>query len=105
MTGAHWDKEIGAVTEVLYRQKVEKSPMLVFDDIPGYARGYRCLYGMFGSPLRLAARLPLRGDQLVEPADLPLNRFEAVPVQLERVTVQAFPGPRHRCPDAVQAVQ
>jgi 4-hydroxy-3-polyprenylbenzoate decarboxylase len=24
VTDAHWDKEIGAVTEVLYRQKVEK---------------------------------------------------------------------------------
>ena len=24
---AHWDRELGAVTEVLYRQKVEKAPM------------------------------------------------------------------------------
>jgi UbiD family decarboxylase len=55
--GAHWDKEIGAVTEVLYRQKVEKSPMLLFDAIPGYAKGYRCTYGMFGSPFRLATVL------------------------------------------------
>lgn len=54
VSGAHWDKEMGAVTEVLYRQKVEKSPMLVFDGIPGYPEQYRCLYGMFGSPLRLA---------------------------------------------------
>lgn len=51
---AHWDKELGAVTEVLYRQKVEKSPMLIFDEIPGYPKGYRCAYGMFGSPFRLA---------------------------------------------------
>jgi len=51
---AHWDRELGAVTEVLYRQKVEKAPMLLFDEIPGYPRGYRCAYGMFGSPLRLA---------------------------------------------------
>lgn len=55
--GAHWDKEIGAVTEVLYRQKVEKSPFLVFDEIPGYPKGYRCAYGMFGSPFRLATVL------------------------------------------------
>ncbi len=54
---AHWDKEIGAVTEVLYRQKVEKAPMLLFDDIPGYPKGYRCAYGMFGSPYRLATVL------------------------------------------------
>jgi 4-hydroxy-3-polyprenylbenzoate decarboxylase len=51
---AHWNRELGAVTEVLYRQKVEKSPMLLFDDIPDYEQGYRCAYGMFGSPYRLA---------------------------------------------------
>ncbi len=54
VAGAHWNKELGAVTEVLYRQKVEKSPMLLFDDIPDYPKGRRCAYGMFGSPLRLA---------------------------------------------------
>jgi 4-hydroxy-3-polyprenylbenzoate decarboxylase len=54
VTGAHWDKEIGAIAEVLYREKVEKSPMLVYDEVPGYAKGMRCLYGMLGSPLRLA---------------------------------------------------
>ncbi len=54
---AHWDRELGAVAEVLYRQKVEKSPMLVFDEIPDYPKNYRCLYGMFGSPFRLALAL------------------------------------------------
>jgi len=54
VSGAHWDKEIGAIAEVLYREKVEKSPMLVYDDVPGYPKGMRCLYGMLGSPLRLA---------------------------------------------------
>ncbi len=28
--------------------------MLLFDDIPGYPQGYRCAYGMFGSPYRLS---------------------------------------------------
>jgi len=51
---AHWDRELGAVTEVLYRQKVEKSPMLLFDRIPDYPKGFRCAYGMFGSPYRLS---------------------------------------------------
>jgi UbiD family decarboxylase len=51
---AHWDKEMGAVTEVLYRQKVDKSPMLLFEDIPDYPHGYRTTYGMFGSAYRLA---------------------------------------------------
>ena len=54
--GAHWDKELGAVTEVLYRQKVEKSPMLMFDDIPGYAPGYRCTTACSARPT-VGARL------------------------------------------------
>ena len=57
VAGAHWDREIGAVTEVLYREKVDKSPMLLFDEVPGYAKGMRCVYGMLASPLRLALGL------------------------------------------------
>ena len=57
VAGAHWDRELGAVTEVLYREKVDKSPLLLFDDVPGYDSGKRCLYGMLGSPLRLALGL------------------------------------------------
>ena len=59
VTGAHWDKEMGAVTEVLYREKVDKAPALLFDDIPGYPKGFRRLYGMMGSPLRLSLTLGL----------------------------------------------
>ena len=57
--GAHWDREIGAVTEVLYREKVDESPLLLFDEVPGYPEGMRCLYGMLGSPFRLALALGL----------------------------------------------
>ncbi len=57
VAGAHWDRELGAVTEVLYREKVDKSPLLLFDEVPGYGKGVRCLYGMLGSPLRLALGL------------------------------------------------
>jgi 4-hydroxy-3-polyprenylbenzoate decarboxylase len=57
VTGAHWDKEVGAVTEVLYREKVDRSPLLMFDEITGYAKGTRLIYGMLGSPLRLALGL------------------------------------------------
>lgn len=57
VSGAHWDKEMGAVTEVLYRQKVDQAPALLFDEVPGYPQGMRCLYGMLGSPARLALAL------------------------------------------------
>lgn len=63
VAGAHWDRELGAVTEVLYREKVDKSPLLLFDEVPGYARGMRCLYGMLGSPLRLALGLGIDPEQ------------------------------------------
>ncbi len=62
VTGAHWDKEVGAVTEVLYRDKVDKSPLLMFDDIAGYPKGTRLIYGMLGSPLRLALGLGIRPE-------------------------------------------
>ena len=57
VTGANWDKEVGAVTEILYREKVDKSPLLMFDEIIGYPKGNRLIYGMLGSPLRLALAL------------------------------------------------
>jgi len=75
--GADWDKEIGAVTEVLYRQKVEKSPMLVFDEVPGYPKGYRCLYGMFGSPMRLAMVLGMDPEMSADRMGM-LNHFRHV---------------------------
>ena len=57
--GVHWDKEMGAITEILYREKAEKSPALLFDRIKGYPEGYRCLYGMLNSPKRFALSLGL----------------------------------------------
>ena len=54
VNGAHWDKEMGAVVEVLYRERVEKAKAVLFDEVPGYPKGFRCLYGMLASPLRLA---------------------------------------------------
>ena len=63
VSGAHWDKEMGAVTEVLYRQKVDQAPALLFDEIPGYPKGMRCLYGMLGSPARLALSLGMQASE------------------------------------------
>ncbi len=54
VSGAHWDKEMGSIVDLLFRQKAEKAPALLFDDIPGYPAGHRCLYGILNSPGRLA---------------------------------------------------
>ncbi|HEX3549804.1 MAG TPA: UbiD family decarboxylase [Candidatus Elarobacter sp.] len=115
VAGAHWDKEMGAVTEVLYRQKVEKAPMLVFDAIPGYPPGYRTAYGMFGSPFRLATVLgidpSLSGDRMemlqhfrknikraykqIEPVLVDDGPVMENVVRGEDVDVFAFPVPIH----------
>ena len=57
--GIDWDREMGGITEILYREKAEKSPALLFDKIKGYPEGYRCLYGMLNSPKRFALSLGL----------------------------------------------
>ena len=66
VSGAHWNLELGCITEVNNRQR---GPCLVFDDIVDYP-GFRLVTGATGSPARLAAtlRLPtgLSTPQLVE---------------------------------------
>lgn len=60
--GAHWDKEMGAITEILVRENAEKSPALLFDDVPGYPSGHRVLYAALNSPRRLALTLGMKTD-------------------------------------------
>ena len=48
ISGAHWDKEIGALTELSARLHGNRVAML-FDDIPGYPKGYRVLSNAVGS--------------------------------------------------------
>jgi 4-hydroxy-3-polyprenylbenzoate decarboxylase len=57
--GMDWNVEMGAITEILYRERAEKSPALLFDKVKDYPEGYRCLYGMLNSPQRFALALGL----------------------------------------------
>lgn len=50
--GAHWNLEIGAITDLLRRQR--NRPAIIFDDIPDYPSGYRVLVNLFGSNDRIA---------------------------------------------------
>lgn len=59
--GAHWDKELGAIAELSYRQPTPKA--LLFDEIVDYAPGQRVLTGSTGSARRLGHTLRL-GDKL-----------------------------------------
>lgn len=58
--GAHWDKEIGAISELNYRRK--SPPALLFDEITGYRKGLRVLSGSMSNARRLGATLRLGTD-------------------------------------------
>ncbi|MDP2728354.1 MAG: UbiD family decarboxylase, partial [Dehalococcoidia bacterium] len=51
--GADWDLEIGALTEVMGRERKDR-PSLLFDCIKGYPAGYRVLSGLIDTLPRLA---------------------------------------------------
>ncbi|MBI3091996.1 MAG: UbiD family decarboxylase [Candidatus Tectomicrobia bacterium] len=57
ISGAHWDLEIGAITELL--AEIPNSPAPLFDDIPGYPKGHR----VFANPLASNKRTALILDQ------------------------------------------
>jgi 4-hydroxy-3-polyprenylbenzoate decarboxylase len=54
VTGAHWDREMSAISELTFRGDRDPRPALLFDDIPDYPSGYRTLYGQTNSINRLA---------------------------------------------------
>ena len=57
VSGAHWNLEIGAISEINYRRK--PSAALLFDDVPGYPKGYRVLTGTLSNARRMALTLGL----------------------------------------------
>jgi len=57
VTGASWQEDIGEIAEMLIHTL--GSPAVLFDDIPGYPRGYRVLVNANAAPRRLALTLGL----------------------------------------------
>lgn len=57
VTGASWEREIGEITEVL--DHAEGSPAVLFDEVPGYPKGFRVLVNADGTPGRQAVTLNL----------------------------------------------
>src|SRR5215469_11502172 len=54
VNGAHWGVEMGALTHMLTEKSSGTAPAILFDDIPGYPKGFRTLYGHFSSIRRIA---------------------------------------------------
>lgn len=58
MDGVDWNLEMGALAEMVCQEsQVGKSPALLFDNIPGYPKGFRVVSGTTNSTLRLADAL------------------------------------------------
>jgi 4-hydroxy-3-polyprenylbenzoate decarboxylase len=55
--GAHWNLEMGAITELLYREGKYPPPAVLFDSVPGYPEGFRTVFGTTGSVQRMALTL------------------------------------------------
>lgn len=90
ISGAHWNLEIGALTE-LFAERTP-TPALLFDDIPGYPKGRRVLSNILFSPLRQALALgvadELRGIPLVQAVKAKLAELKPVaPLEVRDATV------------------
>lgn len=64
LSGASHELEMAGIAEILGRESKQPPPVVLFDDIPGYPKGFRTLFGMLASPLRLAMTLGLPEDEL-----------------------------------------
>jgi UbiD family decarboxylase len=59
INGAHWHLEIGCLTELMAEQE---GPLLLFDDIPGYPKGFRIATNVLATARRFALALGLPTD-------------------------------------------
>jgi len=57
--GADWNLEIGCLTELMAEQE---GPLLLFDNIPGYPKGFRIAANVLASARRFALALGLHSD-------------------------------------------
>src|SRR5258708_251984 len=122
VSGAHWDVEMGALTHMLTEKSRGQAPAILFDDVPGYAKGYRTLYGQLSSIKRIALTLglPLDYDRkvdIVQRYHAPLQDLKPLPprfvndgpifenvVEGETIDVLKFPVPRHHEADKARFI-
>jgi UbiD family decarboxylase len=64
----------GAIVELIYREGKAPKPTILFDEVPGYPKGFRTLFGMLGSTWRIAKTLGLP-EENTEPMQLHENWY------------------------------
>ena len=75
INGADWNLEMGSIVELIYREGKAPKPAILFDEVPGYPKGFRTLFGMLGSTRRIAMTLGLPADK-TEPMQLHENWYK-----------------------------
>ena len=63
-SGVNWDIEMGGITDMLQKEKKHLMPAVLFDEVPGYAKGFRTLFALTSSTWRIAHTLGLPEDQI-----------------------------------------
>ena len=68
ISGAHWEKEMAALAELFCQKKRLDTPAVLFDEIPGYEKGYRVLFHQLITPWGVALTMgfPLEYQSLVD---------------------------------------
>lgn len=62
INGAHWDREMGSIAQMLTERSKGTAAAILFDEVPDYPKGFRTLYGQFSSIRRVALTLGLPLD-------------------------------------------
>ncbi len=52
--GASWDREMAGISEMFGKEQPDNPPALLFDEIPGFDKGYRVVWGAGNSRNRVA---------------------------------------------------
>ena len=110
---AHWDTEMGAITHMLTEKSHGDAPAILFDDVPGYPKGFRTLYGEFSSVRRVALTLGMSTEfdrkvdivqkyyeRMQKLTPIPPRYVDSGPILENRmegdaIDVLKFPVPRH----------
>jgi len=120
--GAHWDAEMGSMTQMLTEKSHNSAPAILFDEVPGYSKGFRTLYGHFSTIKRVALTLglPLQNDRkvdIVQRYHARMQNLKTIPPRFvkdgpilqnvlegDKVDVLKFPVPRHHEKDTARYI-
>ena len=120
--GANWDVEMGSITQMLTENSKNTAPAILFDEVPGYPKGFRTLYGHFSTVKRVALTLGLplvqeRKVDIVKQFHARMQEMKAIPprivndgpilqnvMQGDDCDVLKFPVPRHHEKDTARFI-